>query len=350
VKNNLIENPWKGRTVLITGVCGTVGRELLRQVVKRGPAEVIGLENNESELFFLAEEYQGYTNVYLDLGDVRDRDKLLRKTRGVDIILHAAALKHVLLCEREPRDAVQTNILGTQNIIDAALTNSVQRVIFTSSDKAVNPTNVMGTSKLMGERLVTAANAHKRGNGPIFLSTRFGNVLGSRGSVIPLFKRQIQRGGPVTITDPKMTRFIMSLEEAVHLVMDSVFLAKGGEVFVTKMPVARISDLGHVMVQELAPKYGYEASGMELRVIGARPGEKLYEELLNEEEIRRTLELERYFVIKPAFQSSYEKVEYTYPNTIQECVTRPYNSSVEACLSRDELRTFLVSNSLLDRG
>jgi len=150
----------------------------------------------------------------------------------------------VILCEESPRDAIQTNILGTQNVIDAAQANRVKRVLFTSSDKAVNPTNVMGTSKLMGERLMTAANAQRQGESdPLFSCTRFGNILGSRGSVIPLFKRQIGAGGPVTLTDPAMTRFIMTLEEAVQLVMDSVFLARGGEVFVTKMPVVRIARL-----------------------------------------------------------------------------------------------------------
>ncbi len=180
---------WKDKRVFITGVCGTVGRELLRQVLGRGPAEVLGMDNNESELFLLGEEYRESRGVRFVLGDLRDRDSIIRKTQGMDVIIHAAALKHVLLCEESPRDAVQTNILGTQNVIDAALENGVDRVLFTSSDKAVNPTNVMGTSKLMGEHLMTAANAVRRGERPIFASTRFGNVLGSRGSVIPIFKR-----------------------------------------------------------------------------------------------------------------------------------------------------------------
>ncbi|RMD59003.1 SDR family NAD(P)-dependent oxidoreductase, partial [Candidatus Parcubacteria bacterium] len=295
---------WQGKRVLITGACGTVGRELLRQVVTRGAYEIIGLDNNESELFFLGEEYRTATNVYLYLGDLRDRDKLMRKMQGVDIVLHAAALKHVILCEKTPRDAVQTNILGTQNVIDAAQANGVERVIFTSSDKAVNPTNVMGTTKLMGERLMTAANAHRRAGGPIFASTRFGNVLGSRGSVIPLFKKQIERGGPVTLTDPSMTRFIMTLEEATQLVLDSVFLACGGEVFVTKMPVARIEDLAYAMIAELTG----EDADIAIEVIGTKAGEKLYEELMNDEETRRTFELDRYFVVLPAFKSVYESI------------------------------------------
>jgi len=335
---------WRGKTVLITGVCGTVGRELLRQVRGRSPDEIIGIDNNESELFFLDEEYRNDPCVHLYLGDLRDRDKLLRKMQGVDIVLHAAALKHVILCEKTPRDAVQTNILGTQNVIDAAHANQVERVIFTSSDKAVNPTNVMGTTKLMGERLMTAANAHRRGNGPIFASTRFGNVLGSRGSVIPLFRQQIARGGPVTLTDREMTRFIMTIEEATRLVLDSVFLARGGEVFVTKMPVVRIEDLARAMIAELAG----EDADIEIQVIGSKPGEKLYEELMNDEETRRTIELPNYFVVLPAFKCVYESIEYRYPDMSDVGLDKPYNSSTESVMPLDELRAYLRQHGLLE--
>ncbi|MDP9437259.1 MAG: polysaccharide biosynthesis protein [Actinomycetota bacterium] len=334
---------WREKKVLITGVCGTVGRELLRQVVGQGPGEVIGLDNNESELFFINEEYREDSRVRFSLGDLRDRDSLIRRTQGVDVILHAAALKHVLLCEESPRDAVQTNIIGTQNVIDAALANDVERVLLTSSDKAVNPTNVMGTSKLMGERLMTAANAVRRGEKPIFASTRFGNVLGSRGSVIPIFKRQIKKGGPVTLTDPEMTRFIMTLEQAVRLVMESVFLAMGGEVFVTKMQVLRIADLAEVMSEELSPD-----GSVPVKVIGSKAGEKLYEELMNDEETRRTLELERYFVVVPAFKSLYADVEYSYPGVEAKDVDRPYNSANEKPMQREALRCYLKEHRLLE--
>lgn len=341
-------NPWSGKRILITGVCGTVGGELLRQVCRFQPAKILGLDNNESELFFLRERYRDCPNIQLYLGDMRDRDRLVQAMNGIDIVLHSAALKHVILCEQSPRDAIQTNILGVQNIIDAAIAQGVERVLFTSSDKAVNPTNVMGTSKLMGERLMTAANAHRQGNGPIFASTRFGNVLGSRGSVIPLFRRQIAQGGPVTLTDPAMTRFIMTLQEAVRLVMECAFLARGGEVFVTKMPVARISDLAAVMIEELAPRYGYTPAAIEIKVIGSKPGEKLYEELINDEETRRTVELPNHFVVLPAFKSVYEDIEYTYPGMRGHRVDRPYNSSIEPALDREALRCYLIDNHLLE--
>jgi FlaA1/EpsC-like NDP-sugar epimerase len=341
---------WQHKSVLITGISGTVGSEILHQLIDMGPAEIIGIDNNESELFFLNEKYREHDNVKLFLGDIRDPAKLMRKSRGVNYILHTAALKHVILCEESPRDPVQTNIIGTQNVIDAALANGVERVIFTSSDKAVNPTNVMGTTKLMGERLITAANAHRRFGGTLFSSTRFGNVLGSRGSVIPLFKCQIMSGGPVTLTAPEMTRFIMTLTDAVKLVMNSAPLARGGEVFVTKMPIARIADLAEVMIEELAPQYGYEPEKIEIKVIGSKPGEKLYEELMNDEETRRTIELTDYFVVKPAFSGVYDSVDYHYGNTLRSAVDKPYNSSLEKPMTKEELRAYLKKNNLLSEG
>ncbi len=342
-------NSWEGSSVLITGVCGTIGRELLRQVVEAGASRVIGIDNNESEVFFVGQEFIMHPHVKIYVGDLRDREKFMRKMRGIDIVLHAGALKHVILCEEAPRDAIMTNIHGVQNIIDAAQACGVKRVIFTSSDKAVNPTNVMGTSKLMGERLITAANALRYdANDPIFASTRFGNVLGSRGSVIPLFRKQIAAGGPVTLTHPEMTRFIMTLKEAVHLVMESVFLANGGEVFVTKMPVVRIQDLAQVMIEELAPRAGYKPEDIEVKVIGQKSGEKLYEELMNDEETRRTAELEKYFVVTPAFDCVYEEISYSYPDMGEIGIEEPYNSAHATPLSVEELRTYLIEHNLLE--
>ncbi len=342
-----MNDSWSGLSVLITGACGTIGRELMRQLIALSPAEIIGIDNNETEVFFLSETYRENDNVRVYLGDVRDKQKLLQVSEGVDVVIHVAALKHVILCEQSPRDPLQTNIVGTQNVVEAAIQNGVKRVIFTSSDKAVNPTNVMGTSKLMGERLITAANSFRRGIGPIFASTRFGNVLGSRGSVIPIFRQQIARGGPVTITDRGMTRFVMTVEEAVRLVMDSVFMAHGGEVFVTKMPVARISDLADVMISELAPAYGYTANDIQIRLIGAKPGEKQYEELMSEEEIRRTFELQRYFAVIPAFKTVYKSIAYDYAGLVSRSVSRPYNSAQEQALSPMELHAYLKRSGLL---
>ena len=295
---NGIEN-FRGRTVLVTGSCGTVGAELVRQLVEGPVGRVVCLDNNESDLFFQLEQYRTTGRVSCHLAEIRDRDALNLRMQGVDIVLHCAALKHVGLCEDSPNQAVRTNIDGTQNVIDAALANGVERVIFTSSDKAVNPTNVMGTSKLMGERLMTAANESNRNASTVFASTRFGNVLGSRGSVVPIFRRQIAQGGPITLTDRAMTRFIMTLGQAAALVLESVWLARGGEVMVTRMPVARIEDIAVVMRDALA-----EGRDIRITEIGAKPGEKMYEELMNDEEVRRTYEYGDFFVILPAFASA----------------------------------------------
>ena len=339
---------FKGKRVLVTGCCGTIGRELVRQLlVAYKVGELVGVDNNESEIFFEEQRFFGYP-AHFFLADVRDRHKLTRKMAGIDIVFHTAAFKHVVLCERSPFEAVQTNIMGIQNVVDAAIEAAVERVIFTSSDKAVNPTNVMGTSKLMGERLMTAANSNKRGDGPIFASTRFGNVLGSRGSVIPIFREQIRKGGPVTLTDPAMTRFIMSIAQAVQLVIDSAFLSRGGEVFVTKMPVVRIQDLAQVMIEDLAPKYGRNAEEIRIEVIGTKPGEKQYEELMTLEEVRRVVELPRYFAVYPAFTSLYRSISYQYPEMLSEKVDRPYHSANEISLSKEQLRSFLYDNSLLE--
>lgn len=336
------------KRVLVTGACGTVGRELVRQLLETyGVEELIGIDNDESELFFLEHRFSHYSQARFFLADIRDKEKLFRQMRGVHIVFHAAAFKHVVLCERSPYEAVQTNIVGLQNVITAAYENRVQRVIFTSSDKAVNPTNVMGTSKLMGERLITAANSYLRGNGTIFSSTRFGNVLGSRGSVIPIFRQQIKTGGPVTITDSQMTRFIMSIQQAVRLVIDSTSLGRGGCVFITKMPVIRIQDLAESMIEEMAAAYGYDPASIHIETIGIKPGEKMYEELMTLEETRRTWELPDYFAVLPAFKNLYRNIEYNFPEVISKTVTNPYQSVKETPLSKDQLRDFLISHRLL---
>lgn len=339
---------FREKRVLVTGCCGTVGSELVRQLLEIcHVSELVGLDNNESELFFIEQRHHQHEQARFFLADVRDREKLKSKMQGIDVVFHAAAFKHVVLCERSPFEAVQTNIQGVSNVIKAALESNVGKVIFTSSDKAVNPTSVMGTSKLMGERLMTAANSNLRRDGCIFASTRFGNVLGSRGSVIPIFREQIRRGGPVTLTAAEMTRFIMSIQQAVRLVIDSAMLACGGEVFVTKMPVICIKDLAEVMIKELAPIYKHDPESIGIEMIGIKPGEKLYEELMSGEEIRRSYELERYFAVLPAFTALYRNIKYDFPGIISKTVQTPYNSSSESPLTKEELGLFLKENNLL---
>ena len=334
--------------IFITGVCGTIGQELIKQLIPHKPASIRGIDQDESGVATLFEKYRKMDHVDIILGDIRDREKMLYQFRGMQHIFHTAALKHVLLSERSPRDAVSTNIMGLQNVIEAAVNSrSVERFLFTSSDKAVNPTNVMGTTKLLGERLVTAISSHKHVNGPVFSSVRFGNVLGSHGSVVPIFKAQIAAGGPVTLTDSQMTRFVMTPAESIHLMMNAMKAAQGGEVFVTKMPIITIQDLAQVMIEELAPIYGHDPKKIKIKNIGAQAGEKLYEELLSSDEMRRSIELKKYYVIKPAFTSVYQNISYQYAGALNTSVEHPYSSDLGRPLTKEELRLYLIKNRIL---
>lgn len=339
-------SPWlSDKKVLITGCCGTIGEKLIETLLNGTfgiPSRILGIDNNETGLFFLQQKNSQATDLQTALADMRDGSRMSEVMNGIDVVFHTAALKHVELCERAPFDAVQTNIHGVRNIIEAARINNVEKVIFTSSDKAVNPTNVMGTSKLMGERLISAANVQASESRTIFASTRFGNVLGSNGSVLPLFARQIQQGGTVTLTDKRMTRFVMSCQEAAELVIDSGRIAEGGEVFITKMPVLRIEDLADAMIDNLSQ------GSLEIKEIGVKPGEKLYEELMTEEESVRAYDLENYFVILPAFRDLYSSLEYPYLSKESQTVQRSYISEAETAMSVSEISSYLNNHHLLD--
>lgn len=338
----MLKDVFREKIILVTGAAGTVGQELVRQLLTLEPAEIRLLDNNESDLFLLTERYKATGRVVAFLGDVRDERKLLNITPGVDTIFHTAAFKHVWFSEYNPFDTVQTNINGVKNVIQAAMENRVPRLIFTSSDKAVNPTSVMGTTKLMGERIITAANIVNFNSQQIFSSVRFGNVIGSRGSVVPIFAGQIRRGGPVTITDPDMTRFVMSIQEAVRLVLEGTVLACGGEVFITKMPVMRILDLAQAMIELLAPQAGYDPKEIPLEFIGAKPGEKLYEELMSADEVTRAVELPFMYVIRPAHQAFYQEIKYRYDNILPAVDNpRPYISSLETPMSLEKIKEYL---------
>jgi FlaA1/EpsC-like NDP-sugar epimerase len=336
------------KVVLVTGAAGSVGQELVRQLLHLKPAEVRAFDNNETELFLLGERYRETHGLMVHLGDVRDDCKLEEICAGVDIIFHTAAFKHVGLSENHPFDAVQTNIMGVNNIIRAARRQRVGRVLFTSSDKAVHPTNVMGTTKLIGERLITAANLTTLNTGQRFASVRFGNVIGSRGSVIPIFAEQIRRGGPVTVTDPNMTRFFMTNEQAVRLVLEACAMTCGGEVFVTKMPVMRILDLAQAMIALLAPLYGRDPHDIPTRFVGIRSGEKLYEELFTVEEADRVLETERIFAILPSLQGLSGKVQYRYKGLVERTsLLHQYNSGQETPMTMKEIKHYLLINKIL---
>lgn len=337
---------YAGKRVLVTGAAGTIGSALVETLAQHDLAELRAIDINESDLFSLDLAQGG--KVECILADVRDIGSLAQAFKGIDIVFHAGALKHVPLCERSPMEAVRTNILGVQNVIQAAVAQDVERVIYTSSDKAVNPTSVMGTSKLMGEQLMNAANLATRGKGPVFASTRFGNVLGSRGSVVPVFAAQIERGGPVRLTSTEMTRFVMSRNTAVQLVLSAASMAKGGDVMITKMEIVRIEDLAKAMIEVLAPVYGHRPEDIAIEIIGTRPGEKMYEELMNVEEVRRSVELEQMFAILPAVRDLYRDHEYSYEGTVSTTVDRPYNSSNEPPMPPSDVAGFLLKHNILE--
>jgi len=298
-----MENIFKDKKIMVTGGTGSIGSEIVRRVLKYNPKVVRILSRDESKQFELEQEIEDLENVRFLIGDVRDKDRLNRAFEDIDIVFHAAAMKHVPACEYNPFEAVKTNVVGTQNVIDAALDNDVGKVITISTDKAASPINTMGATKLLAEKLIIDANFYKGHRKTVFSCVRFGNVMGSRGSVIPLFEKQIQNGGPVTVTDPEMTRFMMTIPRAVDLVFKATKKAQGGEIFIFKMPVVRLGDLAKVMIENLAPRYGHKPKDIQIDTIGIRNGEKMYEHLMNEEEAWYAYETDDMFVVlaKPIF-------------------------------------------------
>lgn len=291
------------KVILVTGGTGSIGSEIVRNILLYKPKSVRIYSRDESKQFDMQQELKGYTNVRYLIGDIRDKQRLSYAAEGVDYIFHAAALKHVPACEYNPMEAVKTNVLGVQNIIEVAIEHNVEKVVSVSTDKVVNPTNTMGATKLLSEKLVSAANMYKGSKRTTFTCVRFGNVMGSRGSVIPLFKNQIMQGKQLTITHKEMTRFMMSIPQAVQLVLEAAKYSVGGEVFVLKMPVLKIIDLAICLIQSYENTTGKTFAGG-ISEIGIRPGEKLYEELMTLEESERALESEEMYIVKSPFHSS----------------------------------------------
>jgi UDP-N-acetylglucosamine 4,6-dehydratase len=278
---------WAGLTVLLTGGTGSFGRKFAEVALSEtGLKKLIVFSRDELKQHEMRIQFDDPRLRYF-IGDVRDRDRLHRAAQGVDIVVHAAALKQVPACEYNPFEAVKTNILGASNIIDVSIDAGVKWVIALSTDKAVNPVNLYGATKLVAEKLFVQGNAYSGGRATRFACVRYGNVVGSRGSVIPVFQQQAATGR-VTITDERMTRFWITLEQGVRFVMRCVGLMQGGEVFVPKIPSMRLLDLTDVV-----------APGCAREVIGIRPGEKLHEVLISRDESRYTLEFDDMFLVQP---------------------------------------------------
>jgi UDP-N-acetylglucosamine 4,6-dehydratase len=279
---------WTDKVILVTGGTGSFGKKFIEIALKDlHPAKLIVFSRDELKQHEM--RVSGYNDISLRyfIGDVRDVDRLRRAMHGVDIVVHAAALKQVPACEYNPMEAIKTNILGSSNVVDAALDTGVKKVLALSTDKAVNPVNLYGATKLAAEKLFVQSNAYAGGMSTRFSCVRYGNVVGSRGSVIPIFLQQ-RASGKLTITDERMTRFWLTLEQGVRFVIRCIEQMHGGEVFVPKIPSTHIVDLARTIAPEA-----------QLEVTGIRPGEKLHEVLVSEDEARTTIELEDMFVVQP---------------------------------------------------
>ncbi len=280
---------WKNQVVLVTGGTGSFGKKFTEIMLKDfQPKKLIIFSRDELKQYEMQAAGFNHKSMRYFIGDVRDRERLTRAMHGVDIVVHAAALKQVPACEYNPMEAIKTNIMGTSNVMEAALDAGVKKVLALSTDKAVNPVNLYGATKLAAEKLTVQSNAYAAGSATRYSCVRYGNVVGSRGSVVPVFLKQ-RESGKVTITDDRMTRFWLSLEQGVRFVIYCIEQMEGGEVFVPKIPSMNVLDLG----KAIAPK-------AEIEIIGIRPGEKLHEVMISEDESRHTVELEKMFVVQPA--------------------------------------------------
>jgi len=282
----------KNKKILITGA-GSIGSEIIKELLKYDIDSIRVLDNCELKLHNLKQIYKENKKIKLLFGDIRDKERLEIAMRGIDIVFHTAALKHVFFCEENPIDAVKTNVFGTQNIIDISIKENIEKVIYISTDKAVSPINVMGATKLLGERLIISASNYKGRGRTTFSSVRFGNVKGSSGSVIPIFENQIQNNLPLTITDKDATRFMMKIEEAVNLILYVTNISVGAEIFILKMPIIKIIDLA----KEMNKEYGRNENN--IIYIGMDKSEKLDEELITKEEMRFAMQNDKMYIIPP---------------------------------------------------
>ncbi len=285
---------YKGKTVLITGGTGSWGTELVSQILPHRPAEIRIYSRGEAQQVMSKRRFENHPALRYIVGDVRDHTRLDLAMSGVNLVFHLAALKHVPVCEENPWETVLTNVTGTQNVINAAIRCRVDKVIYVSSDKGVDPLNLYGVTKLAAEKLIVAANNLAP---TVFSCYRAGNVIGTSGSVIPLFREQILRLGEITITDPEMTRFFIPLRMAIASLIQAESIAVGGETTVLKMKSIRISDLAKLMSKNLNPR-----KPIAIKNIGIRPGEKLHELLISRNEATRSIDIGEFFVILPVVE------------------------------------------------
>lgn len=281
-------NILKDKVVLVTGGTGSFGKKFIKRALELEVQKIIVFSRDELKQYEMAQEFTD-SRIRFFIGDVRDKARLMRAFDGVDIVIHAAALKHVGACEYNPMEAIKTNIHGAQNIIDAAIDRGVEKVIALSTDKAASPVNLYGATKLASDKLFVAANSYAGSKKTRFSVVRYGNVVGSRGSVVPFFKK-IRHTGTLPITDERMTRFWITLEQGVQFVIDNLTRMHGGEIFIPKIPSMNVVDLAKAIGPEC-----------KIEIVGIRPGEKLHESMITVDDARQTVEFDTYYVIQPEF-------------------------------------------------
>jgi UDP-glucose 4-epimerase len=324
---------FKNKVLLITGGTGSFGNTVLKRFFSTEVREIRIFSRDEKKqedmrILFNNPKLKFY------IGDVRDYGSIYEALKGVDFVFHAAALKQVPSCEFYPLEAVRTNILGTENVLNAAVANNVKRLVLLSTDKAVYPINSMGISKAMAEKIMIAKARSKREGETIFCATRYGNVMASRGSVIPLFVTQAKEGKPITVTDPNMTRFLMSLEDSVDLVLYAFEYGEQGDIFVQKAPASTVADLAQA-IQELFKKDGG------IRIIGTRHGEKLYESLISREEMAKAFDMGRYYRI-PSDNRDLNYAQYFTEGEEEISHQEDYTSHNTERLNIDQIKNTLL--------
>ncbi len=330
---------FENKKILITGGTGSLGRALTKRLLTEKVNQITIFSRNENKQVTMQYEFNDNRLKFL-IGDIRDLSRIQRALEGIDIVFHAAALKHVPVVEHNPLEAINTNVIGTRNVLEASISENVDVVVGVGTDKAVSPLNTYGVTKLLMEKLFTTASnyldidKHKTK----FISLRYGNVLGSSGSVIPKFIQQIKSKQKITITDPEMTRFSITMDEALDFILDSAMSGKGSEVFIPKLRAYKIDDV-KTALQELISNTGDER-------IPVRQGDKFHETLINPDEMRTTLESEYKYIILPK-EISDEEIKKQYPGYRRVTLTKPYSSNTVEKIPVNELKDILSKSDLL---
>lgn len=342
---------FEDKIILVCGGTGSIGSEIVSQLLNYNPETIRILTNSENELWNTKLRFKNsLNNLRFLLGDIRDYERIKRAIQGVDYVFNAAAIKHVPISEYNPMEAIRVNIIGLENMIQAALNHKVKKFIQISTDKAINPTTVMGATKMLGERLVISRQLAKGTQETVFSCVRFGNVLGSRGSIIPLIKKQIREGDYVTLTDKNMKRFFLSIGQAVKLVLKAITLAQGGEIFVLKMTTISINDLIEIMIEEYAPKIGKDPKSINIKTIGSRTREKVNELLISPHEFTTCYETEEMYIIYPDpkldMDLSSLKIQVSGSKVILD-KNFHFNTDNAPILSKQELRKLLLELNLI---